>query len=1170
MHPLVQLVLELCRLESLETIQSHLDKIRAPIALSGEPGLQSSDAEVEASESNFIELVQVLLKDPAERTMFFQEVFPVEYGQKFDVALQKLMWVFLSKLEEALPMPNIAQIASMLSTNPAVMEECVQSLSHHEHLKNLLQHHKNIQQLEPKGIEEVQVETIHIVDYTEIEYETSTGQFEEKDKEADRTTKEEQRESELKDMGVKEGVAQNDGGLIIEEMKPAGELDVTAQVERPATENQQPLIEETVLPVGAERTERVNSGKVTCGSKDENTEEVVMDKTDEGTPNEPEQQSQEREESSLTLSSRAKPDKTQLKDTNVSSLVNACISRQPAVKLDRLDVTDKPLPLPWYPTKPKIGCPGKETEPLNKNQQIERHEPNVTWVVPPPLEKLMGPLKPDQNSGKTGTAISAPAVAFACTLCSFSDPEEFNLHHHLIVTHPEEYKRLWKAGTQRAINTEPTSGASQHPANEVKVSAPVRTYRRIPVSKTCPVCGKTFTRGADMRRHQRTHAGERPYPCNECGRCFKLPSELRNHQEHTCENEHLEELGKLEEHKDVSAQGSSNSSQLHTSQNKTSREQTPASTPASTTCPVCGLTFTRPTFLKRHMISHTTERPYSCSQCGKSYRYVDSLRVHELVCQEADSTEPQNMVHQEVCGEQETQETISENASDLSQTLGDKPQKRSPSLGSSCQSCEKAPSTRSSDTRRHSQSVKHPYQCSQCGMGYKYSYNLEKHQDVCQGTKPSQNSVQTHSPKDKKSLSVETDDHATSLTLTGASEGSSPLSATPDSHQMFERNDQNICVGKIDKSDDVVAHKKPVPCANCGKEIGQCDGQRCKRPPEHRHRCVKCGMFFRTLAEVKKHLRNHWGDDPLRCSQCGRAFQSTSQLAKHKQIHAIVLVFQCTLCSDTFVKLESLRQHYLQAHDIKRDFPCSHCEKSFIEVSSLVKHLRTHTGERPYQCSQCPKRFKLLTALEIHEKTHTGIKKFLCAECGKFFATVTELSRHEVRHSNERPHVCSQCGKTFKAERTMKEHLQRHFGKQQCYSCSYCGKLFARAFTLQRHNRTHTGERPYSCTKCGKTFLTSGEVAKHQRYHTGERPFKCTVCLKSFTQSCYLTLHMRVHTGERPYPCGVCAKRFSSRTHLNRHMMIHTGEKPYVCDCGKAFNRMNLLNIHKRTHVNSK
>uniref|UniRef100_A0A3B5MAH6 C2H2-type domain-containing protein n=1 Tax=Xiphophorus couchianus TaxID=32473 RepID=A0A3B5MAH6_9TELE len=68
------------------------------------------DPDVKTTQLTFVALVQSLLKDPAERAYFFQEVFPAEYGQQYDAALQVLLWELLSKLEKLLPIPDLKQV----------------------------------------------------------------------------------------------------------------------------------------------------------------------------------------------------------------------------------------------------------------------------------------------------------------------------------------------------------------------------------------------------------------------------------------------------------------------------------------------------------------------------------------------------------------------------------------------------------------------------------------------------------------------------------------------------------------------------------------------------------------------------------------------------------------------------------------------------------------------------------------------------------------------------------------------------------------------------------------------------------------------------------------------------------------------------------------------------
>nr|XP_033470495.1 uncharacterized protein zgc:113263 isoform X3 [Epinephelus lanceolatus] len=146
-----RLVLEMCRAEhpvDMQTIQPHLDRIKAPVSTAKDHHLTIN--QVEESEVNFVELVHSLLEDPSERKYFFEEIFPVYFGPKYDAALEMLVWEFISRLEEMLPVPDFTQLAALLGDAPSFLDDCLQSFFPPEDMKAVLEHHRNLGHFEEK------------------------------------------------------------------------------------------------------------------------------------------------------------------------------------------------------------------------------------------------------------------------------------------------------------------------------------------------------------------------------------------------------------------------------------------------------------------------------------------------------------------------------------------------------------------------------------------------------------------------------------------------------------------------------------------------------------------------------------------------------------------------------------------------------------------------------------------------------------------------------------------------------------------------------------------------------------------------------------------------------------------------------------------------------------
>ncbi|XP_074173870.1 transcriptional repressor CTCFL isoform X2 [Rhinolophus sinicus] len=286
----------------------------------------------------------------------------------------------------------------------------------------------------------------------------------------------------------------------------------------------------------------------------------------------------------------------------------------------------------------------------------------------------------------------------------------------------------------------------------------------------------------------------------------------------------------------------------------------------------------------------------------------------------------------------------------------------------------------------------------------------------------------------------------------------------------------------------------------------------------------------------------------------------------------------------------------------KRSFHCDVCMFTSSRISSLNRHMKTHSTEKPHMCHLCLKAFRTVTLLRNHLNTHTGTRPYKCADCDMAFVTSGELVRHRrYKHTHEKPFKCSMCKYASVEASKLKRHIRSHTGERpfQCCLCSYASKD---TYKLKRHMRTHSGEKPYECHVCHVRFTQSGtmkihilqkhseNVPKYQcphctaviarksdlRVHLSnlhsyrDAGVKCRYCSAVFHERYDLIQHQKTHKNEKKFKCEYCSYACKQKRHMTVHIRTHTGEKPFVChSCNKCFRQKQLLNVHVKKHHNT-
>ncbi|XP_076016017.1 uncharacterized protein LOC143008236 [Genypterus blacodes] len=1002
-----RVVLELCRAEQIadmDVIELHLERIKDLVSTWA---AQPCFADIDFPESNFVDQVELLLKEPEERKKFFQDVFPTDFGPDYDGALQVLMLDFLSRLERLLPVPDIQQIVSMLVAVPSALDECVQSVPDLQQLRTVLTYHSTLGhldltdesqalpssfgncilsslslpqlekvvidadqiQLDPPseqlpGCVTVQVEgeTVALLDYIQIE--EPAGLSEEQDSVSFDGTDE-------NNLGDKEDEVDIGDQGANDTLKPAAfqplKQSKRLQLKRNA------LKDTDTSSSDSKRTRKKYPNNKTC---------PICSKT------------------FLRATAMRRHQEIHSENRDLKYKCPVCDKRF----RDLYDMNRHQMRV-------------HEREESDKTEELE--DPSTSDMMENKNCSLCGKFFARRVDMERHVKSHSEDRPYQCPYCDkkFKNPYVLKRHQAEICKSKDLKRRV-----SSSSRSETPQMNSQAPADG---SAPV---------KICPICNKTLPCTADITKHLRSHTEERPFICVTCEKGFKYKDTLKKHQIiHGHEGIREEESKTVEQIlADADAQNScdgldKNEDHLDAAEAETAFVAQPrAARKVAKACPVCSRVFDSVKTMKRHMQCHTEDRPYHCIHCKKRFKHMHGLKRHQIyaICHKmvrfSWKKEPKASAgHDGVGGDGQSGGAM-----------------RVPVWCSNCGKQFEYPSA----LKEHQENsckveVKDIMTCNDCGKEFKSMTMLKVHQRI-------------HDPLYCK-------------------ECGQILANEPafERHKLMHRPMQcSMCDKTFTLLRRLREHYEkqhsftgPYPCLRCDKTFFQLSylaiHERIHNG-EFPYACNKCPEKFRSSNCLTVHLRKHTGEKPFLCWQCGKRYRSASELTVHMGTHSEEKPWACTQCNMAYRTKLQLTNHVEQVH-IGVRYPCSNCGKQFMKETSLKRHQLIHTGERPHQCTVCGKTFLTANELRLHNRYHTGERPYKCEFCGKGFIQSGYLKSHMRIHTGEKPFKCDICDKGFRLSYHMKKHRRTHTGKPKSHVCEECGLGFTHKKSLTEHSLTH-------------------------------------------------------------------------------------------------------------------
>ena len=335
----------------------------------------------------------------------------------------------------------------------------------------------------------------------------------------------------------------------------------------------------------------------------------------------------------------------------------------------------------------------------------------------------------------------------------------------------------------------------------------------------------------------------------------------------------------------------------------------------------------RKSHLQRHALSHSDERPYSCSTCDSSFKVLSNLRKHEKIhagkkpyaCHVADCSSAflkKTQLYSHLLAAHDISTPFKCEVCNTNFTTQSHLNRHTQNQHLSrfmCTDCYEMFDMFSALQKHISKTHKKKPHCARCSLSFSSKSNLNSHIARChiseEGTGSStQSSVEL---KTEVVYPEQVDNSSDNLISTDSTDYHN-IQYSEDVDDIFEEDKTEIC-----KDERVLQTEVKV------------------------FNCKTCNETFTSKTLLTKHMKsvhNTLNLTEYKCSECSSIFKSKSNIVKHIQSkHKGVKRFYCTLCPMKFYYKHAFERHTSAVHGNKKKVPRKAWNKT-----SLVEDLSGH------------------------------------------------------------------------------------------------------------------------------------------------------------------------------------------------------------------------------------